>query len=198
MSGFTLLVGVVALTRLVELGISERHRRKLVEQGARPISETGFGAMVLLHVGILAGSIVEPLLAPRSVPLPFALAAVFGVVLANMLRIAAIRALGEHWNVRVVDSTALGVVHSGPYRYVRHPNYVAVFLELLLLPLVQGAWVTATVGAFLHALVLRRRILLEESVLFSNPKYALCMAKRPRFVPRFSSNARKVARWARG
>lgn len=198
MSGFTLLVGLVALARLVELGISTRHRRKLVEQGAVPIAETGFLAMVLLHVGILAGSVVEPLLAPRSVPLPFALAATFGVVLANLLRIAAMRALGEHWNVRVVDSTALGVVHSGPYRYVRHPNYVAVFLELLLLPLVQGAWLTATVGAFLHALVLRRRILLEESVLFSNPKYALCMGKRPRFSPRLSSNAQKVARWARG
>jgi methyltransferase len=197
-TGFAVLVGLVALMRLVELRVSQRHRRRLLERGARPIAEQGFATMVALHVAILSGSVVEAVLAERSVPLAFAVAAALGVVLSNVLRIASIRALGEHWNVRVVDSTALGVVHSGPYRFVRHPNYVAVFLELFFLPLVQGAWITAAIGAVVHAAVLRRRILLEESVLLSDPKYALCMGGRPRFVPRLSLSARRGARWVRG
>jgi methyltransferase len=197
-TGFALLVGLVALMRLVELRISRCHRRRLVELGARPIAEKGFATMVALHVAILSGSVVEAVVAERSVPLAVALAAGLGVVLSNALRIASIRALGDHWNVRVVDSTALGVVHAGPYRFVRHPNYVAVFLELFFLPLVQGAWITAVLGAVLHVVVLRRRILLEESVLMSDPKYALCMGRRPRFVPRLSLNTRRLARWARG
>jgi methyltransferase len=184
LSAFFVLVGLVAAMRLVELGISQRHRRELVRLGARPVTETGFGVMVALHAGILAGSILEVLLARRSVPLALAAGASIGVVAANVLRIWAIRTLGRHWNVRVVDSTALGVVGSGPYRFIRHPNYVAVFLELSCLPLVQGAWITAVVGTLLHVLVLRRRIALEEAVLFADERYAAIMRDKPRFWPR--------------
>jgi methyltransferase len=119
------------------------------------------------------------------VPLWLGGAAALGVVGAGVLRVWAIRSLGKHWNVRVVDSTRLGVVTSGPYRFVRHPNYVAVFLELLLLPLVQGAWLTAALGSALHILVLRRRILLEEAVLMASPAYRASMGDKPRFLPRF-------------
>jgi methyltransferase len=118
------------------------------------------------------------------VPVAFGAIAFTLVLAANVLRILAIRSLGKHWNVRVVDSTALGVVASGPYRYVRHPNYVAVFLELLFLPLVQGAWITAALGTAAHILVLRRRIALEESVLLADPSYAATMGSKPRFIPR--------------
>jgi methyltransferase len=188
------LLGLLAATRLLELRVSRRHRRALVERGARAVEEPGFAAMVLLHVAVLGAAVVEALVWGRSVPVWFGLAAALGVLGANALRLAAIRSLGEHWNVRVIDSTALGVVASGPYRYVRHPNYVAVFLELLLLPLVQGAWVTATLGALLHVLVLRRRILLEERVLFAHPAYRASMAEKPRFLPRLAGRAPALAR----
>ena len=80
------------------------------------------------------------------------------MVLANALRFWVIATLGVHWNVRVVPSMPLGVVTSGPYRFVRHPNYVAVFVELAALPLVHGAYLTALAGALLHAAILRRRV----------------------------------------
>ena len=127
---------------------------------------------------------LEAFVTRRSVPVAFGAIAFAVVFAANVLRILSIRSLGKHWNVRVVDSTALGVVNSGPYRYVRHPNYVAVFLELLFLPLVQGAWITAALGTVAHVLVLRRRIALEESVLLADPSYAATMGNKPRFIPR--------------
>jgi methyltransferase len=187
------LVGFVALTRLAELRLSTLHRRALHASGARTVDEPGFFAMVLLHAGVLTGSIVEPIASGRTVPVWFGLAAALGVLLANGLRLWAIKSLGPHWNVRVVDSTALGIVHSGPYRFVRHPNYVAVFLELLLLPLVQGAWFTAILGTALHVVVLRRRLFLEEVVLFAHPAYCATMGPKPRFIPRLFEVTREPA-----
>jgi len=188
------LVALLAVTRLLELRVSRRHRRALLESGARAVEERGFGGMVALHVGVLVGAIVEPLVTRPTVPLWLGLTAAAGVIGANVLRLAAIRSLGEHWNVRVIDSTALGVVSSGPYRFVRHPNYAAVFLELLLLPLVQGAWLTAALGSALHVFVLRRRILLEEAVLSAHPAYRASMGEKPRFIPRLWRAAPVLAR----
>ena len=68
-------------------------------------------------------------------------------------------------------------------RYVRHPNYVAVFVELAALPLVHGAYLTAIAGALLHAAVLHRRVGLEESVLMADESYRLAFARKPRFIP---------------
>lgn len=180
---FLALVAFLAVTRLVELRLSERHRRALFDAGARAIAEPGFVVMVALHVGVLGGSVLETLLLGRSVPPWLGIALSLVVIGAGVLRVAAIRSLGEHWNVRVVDSTELGIVTSGPYRFIRHPNYVAVFLELTLLPLVQGAWLTAALGGAVHLHVLRRRILLEEAVLLKSPSYRARMGNKPRFLP---------------
>jgi Uncharacterized protein conserved in bacteria len=94
-----------------------------------------------------------------------------------------IRTLGEHWNVQVVDSTRLGVIVSGPFRFVRHPNYAAVFAEMLALPLIHTAWITALVGSAAHIAVLAQRLATEERVLFADPSYRSAMASKPRFLP---------------
>jgi methyltransferase len=177
------LVAAVAACRIVELRISRRHQQALAAAGAPPFAEPVFPAMVALHSGILAGSVIEVVALERPLLLPLALPALLLVVAANLLRMWVIATLGPHWNVRVVRSTALGVVTSGPYRLIRHPNYVAVFVELLALPLVHGAYVTAALGAVLHAAILRRRIALEESVLMVDEDYRRAFANKPRFIP---------------
>jgi methyltransferase len=83
-----------------------------------------------------------------------------------------------------MDSAALGVITSGPFRWVRHPNYAAVFAELASLPLIHTAWITAIAGSAVHAWVLSRRIALEEAVLHRHPGYVAAMAGKPRFLPR--------------
>jgi methyltransferase len=82
-----------------------------------------------------------------------------------------------------MDSTKLGVITSGPFRYVRHPNYAAVFVEMIALPLIHTAWATALAGAIAHIGVLALRLSTEERVLFANPDYAAAMASKPRFLP---------------
>jgi len=82
-----------------------------------------------------------------------------------------------------VDSTQLGVVTSGPFHYVRHPNYAAVFVEMLALPLIHTAWITATLGTFAHVIVLMQRISAEERVLLANTDYRSAMGEKARFLP---------------
>ena len=181
---FTGLVVAVGLFRLIELNISQRRRRGLRARGATPVPEKHFLAMVLLHAGILCGSIAEAWLAARPV-IPWlagtALALVFA---ASLLRWWVIATLGPHWNVKIMASLSLGVVTDGPYRFVRHPNYVAVFVELLALPLVHGAYLTAALGAAAHVWVLAQRIRAEEEVLLADPVYRDRMGGKPRFLPR--------------
>jgi methyltransferase len=177
-----LLVAVAAL-RLVELRISKQHQREMLGRGAAKVDEPRFRWMVALHTLVLIGAAVEVLFLHR--PFIPVLAAVMFVIFlaANAVRWWVIRTLGEHWNVQVVDSTRLGVVTSGPFRFVRHPNYAAVFAEMIALPLIHTAWITALLGTVAHIVVLSQRLSTEERVLFANPDYRAAMAGKPRFLP---------------
>jgi methyltransferase len=177
------LLLAVALLRLVELGISKRHQTEMAAQGAVKVDEPRFLWMVMLHTGVLIGAAVE-VVALRRPFIPALAATMFVIFLAaNAVRWWVIRTLGEHWNVQVMDSTRLGVITSGPFRFVRHPNYAAVFAEMLALPLIHTAWITALAGTLAHVVVLTQRLSTEERVLFANPEYRAAMAGKPRFLP---------------
>ena len=177
------VVAAVALLRCAELFISTRHRRALIASGATPIDEPNFKWMALLHTAILAGAALEVVALHRPFIPALAAPALLLLVAATWTRWWVIQTLGRHWNVGVVDSTRQGIVEDGPYRWIRHPNYVAVFVELLALPLVHTAWITATVGSLAHVAVLRTRIAAEDRVLLASPEYAARMGAKPRFIP---------------
>ena len=180
---FTLLVAVAALGRGVELVIAERHRRRLLAKGA---VETGAGHypwMVGLHAAWLAAAPAEVWLLDRPfLPwLAFPMLALFA--LATALRWWVIAALGERWTTRILVLPEAPLVTGGPYRFLRHPNYLAVVLELVALPLVHTAWLTALLAAVSNAAILRVRIAAEERALAGASDYAARFAGRPRLVP---------------
>jgi len=162
---FTLLVLAVAVERLVELVIARRNLRWAVERGGREFGREHFRWMVLLHVGLLVGSLLEVwLLQPPWLPwLGWPMLAL--VLLAQALRWWCIATLGRQWNTRVVVVPGLPLVNSGPYRWLRHPNYVAVVVEGFALPLVHTAWITAAVFSALNGVLLRTRIRTENHAL---------------------------------
>ncbi len=177
------LIAVVAALRLVELRLSKRNQQRLAAQGATKAADPRFPAMVVLHTAVLAGAAAEVVFLQRPfIPL---LAAPMGALFlaANALRWWVIHTLGTHWNVQVMDSARLGVITGGPYRWVRHPNYSAVFVEMFSLPLIHTAWLTATAGSAVHAWVLHGRIAAEERVLLADPAYRAGMGAKPRFLP---------------
>jgi len=180
---FLLLLAIVALLRLYELRISRRHQQEMVARGASKVEEPRFRWMVVLHTGVLIGAACEVVFLHRPF-IPILAAVCFVIFLAaNAVRWWVIRTLGEHWNVQVMNSTGLGVVTRGPFRYVRHPNYAAVFTEMLVLPLIHTAWITSIVGSAAHVLVLSQRLATEEKVLFSDAHYRDAMSGKPRFLP---------------
>lgn len=170
-AAFLALLGLVGALRLAELRLSRRNQREMAARGARKIAEPHFRWMVLTHAGVLASAALEVVFLRR----------VF--LLANAVRWWVMRTLKGRWNVQVMDAAGLGIVTSGPFRAVRHPNYAAVFAEMLTLPLIHTAWLTALAGGAAHAWALSRRIALEERVLLADPAYRESMGRKPRFLP---------------
>lgn len=177
---YTLLVLAVAAERVAELAVSLRNARWSLARGAVERGRGHYPAMVVLHTGLLAGAVAEVWLAGRPfVPaLGWTMLAV--VVAAQALRWWCIRTLGPRWNTRVLVVPGLPLVASGPYRWLRHPNYVAVVAEGVTLPLVHGAWVTALAFTALDAWLLAVRVRCENSALHrSRPASAAATAPSP-------------------
>jgi methyltransferase len=154
-------VAVVVLQRLVELSISARNVKRLVGLGAREHGRGHFPLIVAVHVIFPASLLAEVLLlgARPGSWWPAWLVLTLG---AMALRFAAIRALGPRWNVRVWVVPGMPLLHTGPYRFLRHPNYLAVAIELLAAPMVFGAWRTALGVSALNLVALALRIRAEE------------------------------------
>jgi len=164
---YSVLVGLVAVERLAELVVA---RRNLAWSRARGGRETGFGHypfMVVLHTGLLAGCLLEVWSAGREFAPALGWPMLALVVLSQALRWWCIRVLGHQWNTRIVVVPGLPRVTGGPYRLFPHPNYVAVVVEGLALPLVHGAWLTALVFTVLNAGLLTVRIRAENDALRS-------------------------------
>ncbi len=163
---YVALVGATALERLAELVVSARNARWSFARGGVESGRGHFPAMVALHTGLLVACVAEAVLADRPF-LPWLGWPMLVLVLASQgLRWWCIAALGPRWNTRVIVVPDLPLVTRGPYRWLRHPNYVAVAVEGIALPLVHTCWVTAVAFTVLNAvLLLRFRIPAEERAL---------------------------------
>src|ERR1700747_536185 len=180
---FLALLVAVAAMRIFELRISKKHQREINSRGGAKAKDPVFPCMAMFHTLVLSGAAAEVVFLHRPFIPALAIPMLALFIFSNMVRWWVIRTLGEHWNVQVMDSTKLGVITSGPYRHVRHPNYAAVFVEMIALPLIHTAWITALAGALAHVIVLSLRLSVEDPVLLSNPDYAATMGSKPRFLP---------------
>jgi len=163
---FHVVLALTAVERLAELVVSARNARWAMARGGVERGRAHFPPMVALHTGLLVGAFAEVHLADRPFVPWLGWPALAAVVASQALRWWCITALGRRWSTRVVVVPGLPLVDRGPYRWLRHPNYVAVALEGLALPLVHGAWVTAAAFTVLNAvLLLGFRIPTEERAL---------------------------------
>jgi methyltransferase len=162
---FWLLIVLVACERLAELVVSRRNQRWSVRHGGVEFGARHYPVMVALHTGLLVGSVAEVWAADR--PWVPALGATMLALLvaAQALRWWCIGTLGYRWNTRVIVVPELPLVLQGPYRWLTHPNYIAVVVEGFALPLVRTAWVTAVVFTALNAALLAVRIRVENAAL---------------------------------
>jgi len=160
-----LLVLAVAGERLAELRVARRNAAWSQARGAREHGREHYPFMVVLHTALLVGCLVEVGVADRPFIPVLGWTMVAAVAAAQALRWWCIRTLGRQWNTRILVVPGLPLVDRGPYRWLRHPNYVAVVVEGFALPLVHSAWVTAAVFTAANAALLTVRIRAENTAL---------------------------------
>ena len=157
---FALLL-FVTLQRLAELVHAHRNTRRLLAEGAVEIGADHYPLIVLLHLGWLGGLWVW--LADGLIQ--FNAAAAIGYLLVQLLRVWVMASLGRYWTTRILVPREAPLVERGPYRFLKHPNYIVVAAEIALLPLALGAWPIAVIFSLLNAAVIAWRIHIEETSL---------------------------------
>jgi methyltransferase len=159
------LIAVIAIQRVWELGASTRNLRELEARGAIEVGTGHYPWMVALHTAFLFSCVAEVWLLDR--PWRPGLSVFAGIVLgaAMALRWWTLATLGERWTTRVLVVPGEEMVSSGPYRWLRHPNYLAVVLEIAAIPMIHCAWLTALVFTIANLVLLRERIRVEEEAL---------------------------------
>ena len=167
---FTALVLSVAAQRLWEVRRSGRHEARILASGGREHAAGQMRWMRAIHTLWIVGMLAEAWLARRTVPLWLAILGASLFLLGQALRLSAMHALGPRWTVKVMTLPE-PAVSSGVFRWVRHPNYLGVCLELAGLPLLGGAYVTAVAASLANGLLLHRRIAAEEAALRADSSY---------------------------
>ncbi|GAB2745746.1 isoprenylcysteine carboxyl methyltransferase family protein [Streptomyces bullii] len=165
MSWYSLLVLAVAAERVAELVVARRNAAWTLARAGVERGRGHYPVMVVLHTGLLVCCLLEPVLADRPFLPALGWPMLGAAVLAQALRWWCIATLGPYWNTRVIVVPGARLVGGGPYRFLRHPNYLAVVVEIAALPLVHSAWLTATVFSVANAVLLGVRVRCENAVL---------------------------------
>jgi len=166
---FTVLIALVSVERVVELIVSKRNLRWSQTQGGVEYGHSHYPFMVVLHVFLLAGALIEVWVWQRPL-IPLLSWVMLALVIASQaLRWWCISTLGQRWNTLVVIVPGMPRVTGGPYRWLSHPNYVAVVIEGIALPMVGFAWVTAIIFTVLNAALLTVRLRVENQALATLP-----------------------------
>jgi len=162
---YYLLILAVGIERLAELIVAKRNAQWAFGHGGKEFGHNHYPVMVTIHTALLVGCVAEvwSLHRPFIPWLGWPMLAV--AALSQILRWWCVTTLGRRWNTRVIVLPNAALVRQGPYRWLHHPNYVAVVAEGLALPLVHTAWLTAAVFSLANALLLTVRIRTENSAL---------------------------------
>ena len=162
---YGLLIAAVAGERTAELVVAHRNRAWSKVHGGVEHGASHYPLMVALHTGLLAGCLAEGIALRRPFIARLGWPTLATTLAAQGLRWWCIATLGRQWNTRVIVVPGATRVTDGPYRYLSHPNYVAVVAEGAALPLVRSGWITALVFSALNAVLLRTRIRVENAAL---------------------------------
>lgn len=154
------VLALVAAQRLSELWLAESNTRQLKARGAREVGARHYPLFVLLHASWLAAILLTT---PWATQPYWGLIGVFALM--QFARFWVVSTLGPFWTTRIITLDTAPLVRRGPYRFVRHPNYLVVSIEILVLPLAFGNWAVAAIWTVLNALLVRYRIKVEEQAL---------------------------------
>ncbi|UOY93418.1 hypothetical protein MUG87_04650 [Ectobacillus sp. JY-23] len=172
----------IVLQRVGELVIAKKNERHMKERGALEFGQAHYTYMVLMHVSFLLCTVTEVIWLHKSPSRLWPmLLCIF--IITQILRIWAISSLGVYWNTKIIVLPGATVVKKGPYRFIRHPNYLVVIVEILVIPLLFQAYITTFLFTALNIAMLRVRIKEEEKALVESTTYQNEFNEISRFTP---------------
>lgn len=180
---FYLFIGFVIFQRLFELRVAKRNEEWMKSQGAIEYGEAHYGIMKLIHTLFFISYITEVFIFDKTLstywPLLLAL-----FLLTQSVRVWALTSLGRYWNTKIIVLPNANPVKKGPYQYLKHPNYVIVTAELIIIPFMFEAYITALIFSILNAWILSVRIPEEEKALTELTNYEQKFEESNRFIPK--------------
>jgi methyltransferase len=179
--GYLAILALLCAQRLVELGISGRNSNRMLAHGGLESGQGHYRTMVAMHGAWLLACAFESIAIPRTISPILSTGALTMAAGAQALRYWAIWTLGERWNTRIIVIPGAMPVTGGPYRFLRHPNYVAVMIEIAAIPLIRANWYTAVGFSIANAMLMAVRIPAEERAM--GARYRAIFAARRRLTP---------------
>jgi methyltransferase len=181
---FTVFISALILQRLIELWIARRNEKWLKAQGALEFGIKHYRFMVWMHIGFFISLVTEKVMFNKELSILWPLLLVLFAVV-QFIRLWVITSLGRFWNTKIIVLPQAEVVRKGPYRYLMHPNYFVVSIELVVVPLTFEAFATAILFTLLNIWILSIRIPEEERALNELTEYQESFHESNRFIPKF-------------
>lgn len=164
MNLFWIIIAILAIQRLIELLIARRNERIVRANGACEYDEKGYKLIVVMHIAFFISLISEYVFFGKTLN-NYWIPLVILFLLAQALRYWAISSLGYYWNTKILVTPNTSPISRGPYKYIKHPNYLAVIVEIAVIPLIFSCYLTFIIFTILNLIVLKRRIRIEEQAL---------------------------------
>jgi methyltransferase len=179
---FYLLFSVIAIQRIVELFIAKSNEKWMKAKGAKEFGKTHYKLMVIIHMLFFASLLTEEIIDKN--PMNQYWSVLFIVFLLTQAgRVWVITSLGRYWNTKIIVLPQADVVAKGPYKFIKHPNYFIVTVELIVIPLMFNAYWTMFIFALLNQFILSIRIPIEEKALAEMTDYQEVHQGKKRFIP---------------
>ncbi|MCC3358398.1 isoprenylcysteine carboxyl methyltransferase family protein [Bacillus sp. REN16] len=179
---FWIFIGLVIGQRLIELRIANRNEKWILSEGGYEAGQEHYKYIVLTHSLFFLALIVEVIYRGNELsalyPILF-----FLFTLTQLGRVWAIHSLGVFWNTKIMILPKSQVQVKGPYKYVKHPNYIIVALEFILIPMLFQAYMTGIIFSFLNLVMMSIRIPIEEQALGVHKEYQRLGIARSRLIP---------------
>ncbi|RSK27330.1 hypothetical protein EJF36_10785 [Bacillus sp. HMF5848] len=181
---FNTLVSCLIIQRLGEVVVARSNEKWMRKRGAVEYGERHYPFIVLLHVLFFLALFFEVIITERQL-VPLWQLVLAGFLIVQVLRIWALVSLGRFWNTKILVLPYASIQTTGPYRFMKHPNYVVVALEFILIPVLFQAYFTMVVFSLLNALLLLLvRIPTEEKALSTVTNDADVNKNTPKFYPK--------------
>ena len=163
---FTIYILLIIIQRITEMRISKRNEKILLQKGAIEFGKSHFKFLIILHALFFVSMVIEYSLRAKIIELTLYNVILFSfVVILQAFRFSTIKSLGIYWTIRIYRVPGEPLIKTGLYKYLKHPIYIIVILEIIIIPLVFNLYLTSIIFSVLNLIAITVRITVENKAL---------------------------------